>query len=326
MIKFRWWREHQRITPSGYLASVRGHYKGLKDYPIEIQHRFKFAKVVATKGGSWARQYKQFDSRCPECNELVDYYHDNKNGNAWFDQVGRTWQTHGCMAKVVSKCTPEFVPIIPDADTIRLNRIKFSASRLLREKALEARNEIRRSQNLTPIKLNGYCRECSKKTYLFKSCFGFELHLDTLYPDWIVHRCWNKYNKESYVKHEVKLEERESQRANMLNAVSENELTCEAHFLCAPQLYSNVDEHEFAEVSTVLCRIPNITSDRGGHRLRLIPVALPKVNIVLFTTCPVYHLQGIEFGYLKEKVLTVFSMYSLSPMEVEVEYITVNQN
>lgn len=308
MVRYVWWSEHERLCASGVLTSVRGHFKGLTTAPQHIRGRYSFAKVVAEKGRVWSDKYLSSNSPCPDCERPTHYYSRGRLEHAWFDTIGYKWATHRCMAKPDTKCQPSMAAL----NILPPSKAKKRRPLLLRKKlSTDTYNkDLLQKQKDSPIATNHQCSHCEQAVYEFKSASDILAYFDTVFPDWVQHRCQTKQ-----VSDFAKPDSGYINLSDLKNAVNNT--------TSSPALKRHLTEQDFVGLPYILCRVLAVTKHQNGFRLRLNPASLPKVDIVVFGRFFEPQVKGVKFVYLKNNCIKFLSQQSLKPLEAEIEYYDI---
>ncbi len=307
MVRYVWWNEHERLCASGVLTTVRGHFKGLQHALPDIRKRYDFAKLVAEKGINWGDQFLTRHAPCPQCARPTYYYSREKHEHAWFDRVGYKWVTHKCMSDIITECQPakaaqRHVPkTVSERRPLVLVRKKKNTQITQDLKVIE-------EQKRNPIQTNHICLDCNNAVYKFQSSYGGEALFDTLEPTWSKHTCLASNTEPAAAS---------SRQTNL--KLADLKGIFEKPGL-SPEIISNREDSAERELPYVLCKVLNITRYQKGFRIRLNPLALPKVDLVIFGRFLENQINGLNFVYLKENQIKFLSLHSLLPIEAEIEY------
>lgn len=308
MVRYVWWTEHERLCASGVLTTVRGHFKGLNIAPQHVRGRFNFAKLIAGRGRVWSEKYLTSNSPCPDCERPTNYYSRGQQEHAWFDTIGYKWTTHQCMAKPETKCQPSIAAL----GTLPANSLEKRRPLLLRKKRpSESDSEIViQKQKASPIATNHSCSHCEQAVYKFKSASDRLAYFDTLFPDWVLHKCQADQAGDF-----AKPDNGYINLSDLKNSMNNN--------TSSPTVRRNLTDQDFEGLPYILCRILAVTKHQNGFRLRLNPVSIPKVDIVVFGRFFETQIKGVEFVYLKNNCIKFLSQQSLKPLEAEIEYYDI---
>ena len=149
-----------------------------------------------------------------------------------------------------------------------------------------------------------------KRQYKFKSASDRIAYFDTLFPDWVPHRCQTDQTADF-----AKPENGYINLSDLKNIVNNT--------ASSPTIKRNLAEHDFESLPYILCRVLAVTKHHNGFRLRLNPASIPKVDIVVFGRFFETQIKGVEFVYLKNNCIKFLSHQSLKPLEAEIEYYDI---